>query len=70
MYEMIKKRLRDEIEHSRYTKSELAAMVGVTPEMITQYCTTNKLPRLDTFARLCKALDVSADYLLGIDAFI
>ena len=69
MYEMIKKRLRDEIEHSRYTKSELAAMVGVTPEMITQYCTTNKLPRLDTFARLCKALDVSADYLLGIDTF-
>ena len=34
--------------------------------MVTQYCTTDKLPRLDTFAKLCKALDISADYVLGL----
>ena len=48
------------------TTVELARRVGVSPEMITQYCTTKKLPRLDTFARLCRALDVSADYMLGL----
>ena len=48
------------------TTVEIARRVGVSPEMITQYCTTKKLPRLDTFARLCQVLDVSADYLLGI----
>lgn len=34
--------------------------------MITQYITTKKLPRLDTFARLCRELDLSAEYILGL----
>lgn len=66
MVEDIKVRLREEIKRSGMTTVELARRVGVSPEMITQYCTTKKLPRLDTFARLCQVLDVSADYLLGI----
>ena len=63
----IKARLREEIKRSGLTTVELARRVGVSSEMITQYCTTKKLPRLDTFARLCQVLDVSADYILGID---
>ena len=66
MVEEIKVRLREEIKRSGMTTVEIARRVGVSPEMITQYCTTKKLPRLDTFARLCQVLDVSADYLLGI----
>ena len=65
MVEEIKTRLREEIRRSGLTTVELARRVGVTPEMITQYCTTKKLPRLDTFAKLCQELDVSADYILG-----
>lgn len=34
--------------------------------MITQYMTTNKLPRLETFAILCKELDLSPAYILGV----
>ena len=64
MVEEIKVRLREEIKRSGMTTVEIARRVS--PEMITQYCTTKKLPRLDTFARLCQVLDVSADYLLGI----
>ena len=67
MIEDIKSRLREEIKRSGMTTVELARRVGVSSEMITQYCTTKKLPRLDTFARLCQVLDVSADYILGID---
>ncbi|MFQ7699842.1 MAG: helix-turn-helix transcriptional regulator [Christensenellaceae bacterium] len=67
MIEDIKARLREEIKRSGMTTVELARRVGVSSEMITQYCTTKKLPRLDTFARLCQVLDVSADYILGID---
>ena len=67
MIEDIKARLREEIKRSGLTTVELARRVGVSSEMITQYCTTKKLPRLDTFARLCQVLDVSADYILGID---
>lgn len=66
MIEEFRERLREEIKQSGITVSELARRVGVSPEMISQYYTTKKLPRLDTFMRICKALDVSADYLLGM----
>ena len=67
MLETIKKRLREEIKASGLTTVEIATKIGVSPEMITQYTTTKKLPRLDTFARLCKELDLSADYILGLE---
>ena len=62
----IKKRLAEEIKHSGLTTVEIARRVGVSPEMITQYKTTKKLPRLDTFAKLCEVLDISADEILGL----
>lgn len=61
-----KTRLKEELEHSNLTVRQLAEKIGVTPEMVTQYYTTKKLPKLDTFVRICKALNVSADYLLGL----
>lgn len=69
MEEIFRKRLREEIQQSQITTTELAKKVGVSPEMITQYYTTKKLPKLDTFTRLCEALNVSADYLLGLKDF-
>ena len=63
---IIEERLREEIINSGLTTVEIAKRVGVSPEMVTQYCTTTKLPRLDTFAKLCRALDISADYVLGL----
>ena len=65
--EEFKKRLREEIQQSGITTVELAKKVGVSPEMITQYYTTKKFPSLETFYKLCKALDISADYLLGLN---
>ncbi len=48
------------------SKTEIAKQIGVSPEMITQYFTTKKLPKLDTFTKIYKTLEVSADYLLGL----
>ena len=53
MEELIKQRLKEELTACPLTRAEIAKRVGVSPEMITQYITTKKLPRLDTFARLC-----------------
>jgi len=64
--DLIKERLKQEIKNSNKTIKEIAELLGVSPEMITQYCTTKKLPRLDTFAKLCEILGVSADYILGL----
>ena len=65
-YKIIKERLCEEIKNSGLTTSQIAQKVGVSPEMITQYCTTKKLPKLDTFAKLCKELDLDANYILGL----
>lgn len=64
---IIKERLSEEIKNSGLTMVEIGKRVGVSPEMVTQYCTTKKLPRLDTFARLCRELDLDANYILGLD---
>lgn len=66
MNEKFKKRLKEEIKLSGMTTKELGDKVGVSNEMITQYYTTSKMPSLETFEKLCRALDVSADYLLGL----
>ncbi len=65
--EIIKKRLGEELKNCGLSTIEIARRIGVSPEMITQYKTTKKLPKLDTFARLCKALDLDANYILGIE---
>ena len=62
---IIKKRLSEELKNSGLTTIEIARRIGVSPEMITQYKTTKKLPKLDTFAKLCKELDLDANYILG-----
>lgn len=64
---IIKTRLGEEIKNSGLTTIEIAKRINVSPEMITQYKTTKKLPKLDTFAKLCKELDLDANYILGID---
>ena len=65
-YSVIKERLSEEIKNCPLSKAEIAKKVGVSPEMITQYCTTKKMPKLDTFAKLCKELDLDANYILGL----
>ena len=65
-YDIIKERLSEEIKNCPLSKIEIAKKVGVSPEMITQYCTTKKMPKLDTFAKLCKELDLDANYILGL----
>ncbi len=64
---IIKERLSEELKSCGLTTVEIAKRIGVSPEMITQYRTTKKLPKLDTFAKLCKELDLDANYILGLD---
>lgn len=65
-FDIIKERLIEELENCGLSTIEIARRIGVSPEMVTQYKTTSKLPRLDTFAVMCKELDISADYILGL----
>lgn len=63
---ILKQRLSEELKNSGLSTIEIAKRIGVSPEMVTQYRTTKKLPKLDTFAKLCKELDLDANYILGL----
>ena len=65
-YKIIKERLSEELKNSGISTIEIAKRIGVSPEMVTQYRTTKKLPKLDTFAKICKELDLDANYILGL----
>lgn len=64
--ENIQIRLRESISSSSYTQKEIAKAIGVSAQTVSKYMKNNIFPALDTFAKLCKFLDVKADYVLGI----
>ena len=67
MLEDIQKRLREVIEYSNITQKELAEKLKINPSTVSKYMRLDKYPSLDTFANICKILDVSADDILGLD---
>ena len=64
--EEIKNRIAKEIKASGMSQREIANGIHVHPSAITQYLNGRSAPALDTLAKLCVLLDISADYLLGI----
>ncbi len=64
--EQIQVRLRESIQNAPFTQKEIANAVGVSPQTISKYMKQNIFPALDTLAKLCKLLDVRADYILGL----
>ena len=64
--EEIQKRLRDAIKYSNVSQKELAEKLGINPSTVSKYMRLDKFPSIDTFANICKILDVSADEILGL----
>ena len=62
----IQRRLREAIEQSGYTQREIAQKIGVSEQTVSKYMRRNVFPALDTLAKLCAVLDVSADEILGL----
>ena len=62
----IRKRLIEAIKQSGKPQKEIATLVGVCPQAISQYVRENKMPALDTFAKLCIVLDLDSNEILGI----
>ena len=65
--EQIQTRLAETIKQSGMSQSELARRLGVKHTQISCYVHGKKMPALDTFANLCKLLDVETDYILCQD---
>ncbi len=65
----IQERLREVIKQSQYSQKEIAKAVGVSAQTISKYMRENIFPALDTLAKLCVFLEVSANYILGISDY-
>jgi transcriptional regulator with XRE-family HTH domain len=62
----IQKKIREAIAASGLSQKEIAAKIGVNPSTVSKYMRLNKYPAIDTFALLCKTVDVSSDEILGL----
>lgn len=62
--EKISKRIKEEIELSGKSKSDIAKAIGVSKPTVSQYLSGRIMPSLSTFAKLCNFLDCSADDIL------
>ncbi|MDD7214267.1 MAG: helix-turn-helix transcriptional regulator [Clostridia bacterium] len=63
-------RLREIIKDSQYTQRDIAKAIGVSAQTVSKYMKKNVFPALDTLAKLCNLLEVSADYVLGLKEYI
>ena len=64
----IQKRLREAIKLSGQPQKEIAEAIGVSPQTVSKYMREDIFPALDTLAKLCIYLEVSADSILGINS--
>ena len=66
MKDVFTTRLKKSITESGLTQRMLATLIGTTEQSVSRWANGNRTPNADMLYRMCKALDVSADYLLGL----
>ena len=64
--EIISFNLKQEIENSGKSKTEIARAVGVSNPTISQYLSGRIQPSLATLSKICSFLNCSADEILNI----
>ena len=62
-----KERIATAINGSAYSQKQLAEMLNISESNITNWKKGENLPSLDVLYKLCKILNESADYLLGLE---
>ena len=49
------------------TQAQLAEMAGISTAFVGHIERGTRVPSVETLARICKVLGVSADYLMGLE---
>ncbi len=62
----LNERLVEVLAENNVTQSQLAQKISMSQGVVNNYCTGKREPSLDVLISICKELDVSADYLLGL----
>ena len=59
-------RLCDELKSSEYSQIEIANILKIDPTNLTNWKKGKNFPSVQLLSDLCKLLDISSDYLLGL----
>lgn len=59
-------RLREALATNNMSQSQLAKKINMSQDAVSTYCTGKRKPPIDVLILICKALEESADYLLGL----
>lgn len=66
--EEIRKNIQEAIILSGLTQTYIASELSIKRPTVQQYMSGRALPYLDTFANMCKLLDLDANDVLGINS--
>ncbi len=60
------KRLNETLKLNKMSQNELARRIGMSQSVVNNYCTGKHQPPIDILILICKELNESADYLIGL----
>ena len=60
-------RLKKTLEYKNISQSKLAKEIHVSQTLVNKFCLGTREPSMQTLISLCKALNESSDYLLGLN---
>ena len=66
---IFKERFNEILKISGKTQVEIAKAIHVSKQCVNDYKTGKSVPSIETLYLLCKFLEVSANYLLGLSDF-
>lgn len=61
-----KERLVQALKDNNMSQLKLAHEINMSQSVVNNYCTGKREPTLDVLILICKVLNESADYLLGL----
>ena len=67
MNEIFTQRFNTALQQSRIKQQQLADRIGVCKQTISGYKSGRVYPSIQTLRLICEALEVSSDYLLGLE---
>lgn len=59
-------RLKQTLYDKQISQSEFARKINMSQSLINNYCAGRREPTLDTLLIICKTLNESADYMIGL----
>ena len=62
----LSQRLVEVLKENGISQNAFAKKIGMSQGVVNNYCTGKREPSLDVLVLICKELNESADYLLGI----